>query len=153
MLRQAHHSYSQAMEERGSVLARRSLLIIGVLMALAGLYIVVQPVDANDFQGTTGVVWSDFQNANPEPAAYLEREGRLLGVSFAFLGIVAAGMSATVLRRNDRSAWIVAWFLPLTLASAAAVFFGGDGAMLGAFYAVAALTAGTLVAIGTRTAS
>ena len=138
------------MEERGPVLARRALLVIGTLIALAGLYIVAQPVDANDFEGTTGVAWTDFQTANPEPAAYLEREARLLGVSFTFLGIAAAGMAATVLKRGDRGAWTVAWFLPLALVGASAVFFAGGGAMLGAFYAVAAVVSGVLVAIGLR---
>ena len=153
MLRRAPFSYHRGMEERGPVLARRTLLVIGILVAVAGIYPLTTPIDANDFERATGVGWTEFRSANPEPAAYLEREARLLGVSFVFLGIAAAGMATTVLKKDDRGAWTVAWFLPLALAGVAAVFFGSGGSALGAFYAVAAVVAGIPVAIGTRAAT
>lgn len=143
-------SYRSDMEERGPVLARRAFLVIGILVAAAGIYPLTTPVDGNDFEETTGIAWTDFQRSDPEPAAYLEREARLLGVSFLFLGLAAAGMTATALKRRDRGAWIVASFLPLALAGVAAVFLTADAAMLGGFYAVASVIAVIPVVIGIR---
>ncbi len=140
------------MEERGSVLARRSLLVIGILVVLAGLYILSSPVDANDFEDATGVAWSAFEVANPEPASYLEREARLLAVSFAGLGIVAVSLATTLLKSGDRTAWNLTWFLPLTLAGAAAVFLVSGAGGLGGFYGVAAVASGVVVLIGVRSA-
>ena len=140
------------MEERGSVLARRSVILIGGLMAVAGLYILTSPVDASDFESATGVEWSAFESSNPEPASYLEREARLLGVSFAVLGLVGVGLAATVLKGGDRSAWNIAWFLPLALAGAAAVFLGSGAGALGGFYGAAAVVAGAVVVVGVRRA-
>lgn len=117
---------------------------------MAGTYILTSPVDPNDFESATGVAWTAFEDANPEPAAYLEREARLLGVSFAFLGVVAAGMATTSLKRNERSSWNVTWFLPLALAGLAGVFLAADAGALGGFYGAAAVVAGVVVAIGVR---
>lgn len=133
--------------------ARISILVLGILMTLAGLFILTQPVDANDFEGETGIAWSDFQASDPETAKYLVREARLLGVSFAVLGAVAVAIAARLLRAGNRTAWGIVWFVPVAFAGSAVVFLTSDAAMLGPFYAVATVVAGIVVGIGMRSAS
>jgi uncharacterized membrane protein HdeD (DUF308 family) len=127
-------------------------LILGIMMLGAGLFILSQPVDANDFEAATGIVWEEYQTADPEAADYLVREAQLLGVSFAVLGGIAAALAWTMLRRGNRTAWTITWFIPIAFTATAAVFFGSDAAVLGSFYAVAAVFGIAIVWAGRRTA-
>lgn len=47
-----------------------SMLVIGVLMVAAGLFIVSEPVSADDFEAATGVVWDDFKSSDAVVADY-----------------------------------------------------------------------------------
>ena len=125
---------------------------IATLMILAGLYILSQPVDPGDFESTTGVAWNGFAADNPEVAEYLEREARLLGVSFAGLGVAGLAVALQLLRTGNRAGWTIAWFIPLVLVAAAIVFYTGDGAALGTFYGVIAFLAAAVVWWGGSTA-
>jgi uncharacterized membrane protein HdeD (DUF308 family) len=127
-------------------------LILGVLMLGAGLFILSQPVDANDFETATGIVWEEYQASDSEAADYLVREARLLGVAFAVLGGVAAALAWTLLRAGSRTAWVITWFIPIAFTGTAAVFFGTDAAALGSFYAGAAVFGIAIVWAGQRTA-
>lgn len=129
-----------------------TVVVLGVLMLAAGLFILGQPVDAADFETETGIAWEDYQASLPGAADYLMREARLLGWSFAVLGGVATAIAATLLRRGDHAAWAIVWFLPIAYAGSAAVFYGSGGVGLGTFYATAAVAAVTVVVAGQRTA-
>lgn len=129
-----------------------AVLVLGVLMFVAGLFILGQPVDAADFETETGIVWDDYQASLPQAADYLMREARLLGWAFAVLGGVATAIATTLLRRADRTAWAIAWFVPIALAGSAAVFYSSGGSALGTFYVSVAVAAVLVVAVGQRTA-
>lgn len=117
-----------------AAIARVTVLVLGVLMLGAGLFIVSQPVDGDDFETATGVAWDEFRSSDPEAADYLEREARLLGVAFAVLGGVAAALAVTFLKTGSRTAWTIAWFIPIAFAGTAAVFYSADASVLGGFY-------------------
>ena len=129
-----------------------AVLMLGVLMLGAGLFILGQPVDAADFEGETGIAWEEYQTSDPEAADYLVREARLLGVSFAVLGGVAAAVAATLLRAGNRTAWAIVWFIPVAFIGSAAVFYSASATALGSFYTGGALVAVIVVATGQRTA-
>ncbi len=131
---------------------RFAVLVAGIatLMVLAGIYILFQPVDSGDFESTTGVSWEGFAADNRDVADYLEREARLLGVAFAALGAVGVAVALGLLRKGVPQGWAIAWYIPAVLAGAAIVFFAGDGAALGSFYAVVAVIAGGVIWVGHR---
>lgn len=63
------------------------LFVLSGLLAVTVLYILVAPVDPNDFESTTGLSWHDFSASNPEVADYLAREARILAIGY--LGLAA----------------------------------------------------------------
>jgi hypothetical protein len=143
----AHTARSTAQQ-----IARYTVLGIALLLALTALYILAVPVDANDFESTTGASWDSFSDANPEVADYLAREARLLATGFLGFSL----MSAVIAWRWPHGAGVpavrVLWLLPLTMWAAAIVFFTGDGGALGAIYLVAGLiAAGALLVVMRRT--
>lgn len=129
-----------------------SMLVIGVVMVAAGLFIVSEPVSADDFEDATGVVWEEFESSDADVAAYLVREATLLGVSFAVLGLVATGLTWSLLRRGSRTGWSIAWFVPVAFGGSAAVFYGADAGLLGGFYAGATVLAIVVVLVGASNA-
>ena len=129
-----------------------SMLAIGVLMVAAGLFIVSEPVSADDFEEATGVVWEDFESSDAAVADYLVREARLLGVAFTVLGIVAVAVAWSLLRKGSRTGWRIAWFVPVVFAGSAAVFYSADAGLLGGFYAGATVVAAVVVLVGASNA-
>lgn len=127
------------MEERMSNSRKRGWLVVAVvagLVLLSGIYPLVVPVDEGDFEGETGVVWSEFQTEEPAVADYLEREARAVavaGIGFAALGL---GLAAGPLRRGEASAWRVLWIFTAALALIAVVFLGSGGVTIGVMYLV-----------------
>lgn len=53
-------------------------------------YIPAAPVSNADFRSTTRVGWDSLSSANPDVAAYLMREARLLAMGFLGLTLVVA---------------------------------------------------------------
>lgn len=133
-------------------IGRYTFLGVALLLALAALYILAEPIDANDFESTTGASWESFSDANPEVADYLAREARLLAVGFLGFALMSAVLAWWWPQVPDVPMARVLWLVPLTLWAAAVVFFTGDGSTLGAIYLVAGVVAaGALLVVMRRT--
>ena len=135
---------------RSRVVGSWVYLAVALLVAAMTLYVLFVPVDASDFERTTGGDWDAFSAANPAVADYLTREARLLAIGFLGLGLMATAVGRALSRSGD--SWIVraAWVLPVALVAGALVFFGGDGATLGAFYLALGVIAGAALAAAGR---
>lgn len=125
------------------------VFVLAVLVALFGVFVLFSPVDANDFERETGIVWSEFAADRPSVADYLEREARLLGAVTLGFGLFAAGLAFSSRRGSDGAVTSLLWIFPVVLGLTAVVFFAGGAAGLGGFYLVAAILAAAGVA-GTR---
>jgi hypothetical protein len=119
-------------------------LIVALLMVAMSAYIILVPVDPNNFEATTGSSWAAFSSSNPEAAEYLEREARLLAVGFLGLSLLAAAVAWGRFQGDDRSAIGPLWLFPLALLGAGVVFISGGGVALGSAY----LVAGVVAALG-----
>ena len=111
-------------------------MIVALLVVVFGLFLLTSPVDASDFNRETDLDWAEFSSEAPEVASYLEREGRLLGATAFGLGALAAGLAGTLVRKGDRTAWWLLWFLPVSLVFYALVFVASGAALLAVFYLV-----------------
>lgn len=122
------------------------LLVLSGLVAASVLYIVVVPVDAEDFESTTGVPWEEFAASTPEVADYLAREARLVAVGYLGLALLAGVTAWSGLCTGNRWAARALWFLPVTLGLTSVVFLASGGVTLGVSYgAVTVIAAGALV--------
>jgi hypothetical protein len=110
------------------------VVVLALLFVVFGLYVLAVPVDAADFERATDTDWDAFSSASPAVADYLEREARLLGVASIAIGALVAGLAWTLVRRGDRSAWVLLWLLPAATTLFALVFLTGDATALGGFY-------------------
>ena len=118
------------------------LFVLGILLSLTSLFIVISGgFDMSDFEMSTGVVWDEFTDLQPEVAAYVVRLLRLSGVGFAGFALFAAALAWTGYRRGKRDAWYIMWLFPIILGGTAIVFFTADAAGLGAYYGGAAVIA------------
>jgi hypothetical protein len=88
--------------------------ILAALMALSALFIVVNGVDSADFVASTGIDWPQFQQSDPEIAAYITRLERLAGAGGLSLAAFGLVIGLTALRHRQRSGWISFWVLPLS---------------------------------------
>lgn len=129
---------------RGIGVGGAVFIMIALLMAATTAYIFFVPVDANNFEATTGLSWADFRSSNPNTADYLTREARLLAIGFLGLSLMAASVAWLALRGDDRQVSRALWLFPLALLGTAIVFITGDGVALGFTY----LLAGALAAVG-----
>ncbi len=120
------------------------ILVMALLLAATTVFILVVPVSDTDFEVTTGVGWDSFSSANPEVAAYLMREARILAVGYLGLTLLVAAKAWQLMRRDEAWPNKALWLFPLTLWGAVLVFFTGGGAGLGFMY----LAAGLIVALG-----
>jgi len=114
---------------------------LALLLVVFGVFVLFSPVDPNDFESGTGVLWSEFSTTQPDVAGYLEREARLLASVIIGFGLLVAGVVSTLVRTGNRTAWILSWIFPATLTLIAVVFFASDAAALGSYYAVATVVA------------
>jgi len=114
---------------------------LGVLLAAFGAYVLFVPVDPADFLAETGTDWAAFMSAQPDAAAYLEREARLIAALSLGFGALCAVLAIGPLRRGDRAAWWILWLLPADLALITVVFFASAATALGLYYAVVAVVA------------
>ena len=134
---------------QGRGLARWSrivLLVLSGLLTLIGPYILAFPVDPDDFGFTTGVVWEEFSASDPEVAAYLAREARLLAIGYLGFALFAVAIVWSRLRLGDPWAARVLWILPAVLALTAVVFLFSAGLRLAIIYgAMAVVTAAALL--------
>lgn len=122
------------------------LLVLSGLVAASVLYIVVVPVDADDFESATGVPWAGFAASTPEVADYLVREARLVAVGYFGLALFAGVTAWSGLRAGDRWAARALWVLPATLGLTSVVFLASGAVTLAASYgAVTVMAAGALV--------
>lgn len=119
-------------------------LIVAVLMAAMTAFILFVPIDANNFEETTGLSWADFSSSNSEAAAYLTREARLLAIGFLGLSLLAAAVAWGAFHDDDRPASRALWLFPLAMLGAGIAFITGDGVALGSTY----LLAGAIAAMG-----
>jgi hypothetical protein len=122
------------------------LLALALLLAAATIYILIEPVDASNFESTTGTAWDAFSTLNPEAADYLIREARLLAVGWLGFTLLAAGVVWWPLRRGDGWARGVLWLFPIALLGATAVFMASGDTVLGGSYLVAGVVAGVALA-------
>ena len=114
---------------------------VGLLVALAGLFILVSGVDPSDFEASTGVSWDAFAQSEPGVASYLNRLLGLIGASAVGFGLLSAGVAYWGLRGGIRWSWVALWILPVTLGLFAGVLFLNGAVSLGAFYLGVALVA------------
>lgn len=131
-------------------LAAVVLFTLALLLAATAAYILFVPVDASNFEVTTGVSWDGFSSANPEVADYLVREARLLAVGFLGLTLLTAILAWGPLRRGDSWAGRALWLFPATLLVAAMVFLLSGDPILGGMYVAAGLIAATALAVAVR---
>lgn len=141
------HSKSAPWYERR---ASSFVLVLAVLVALFGLFVLFSPVDSNDFETETGVAWSEFSDNAPAVADYLRREARLLGAVTLGFGLFAAGLSLGSRQRPDRTLSRLLWIFPAVLGLIGIVFLVSDAAGLGSFYVVVAIIAAIGVALSLR---
>lgn len=125
-------------------------LVVAVLVTAMTAFILAVPIDAADFESTTGVNWESFSASAPEVADYLTREARLLAVGFLGLTLLAAAIAWGFLRRGAPGAKGALFVFPAALVGAAIVFFAGGGSVLGATYLGAASMAGLGLALAGR---
>lgn len=116
-------------------------LIVVLLLAATSAFILFVPVDANNFETTTGVSWADFSSSNPEAAGYLTREARLLAIGFLGLSLLTAAVAWDAFRSRDRSLVRALCVFPLVLLGCGIFFVTADDAGLGLAYLVAAAIA------------
>ena len=130
-----------------------TLVVISALLVAFGLFVLFSPVDPNDFEATTGLSWSAYSSANAEAAGYLEREARLLAVSFIGVGLFSLALAWYGVREGSDLAVKAMWILPVILVGSAVVFFLGEGTALGWYYAGIAVIAALAVARAASTAT
>ena len=126
------------------------VFVLSVLVTLFGVFVLFSPVDSNDFENETGILWSEFTDDAPSVADYLRREARLLGAMTLGFGLFAAGLAFASRRGLDRTVLGLLWIFPGVLGVTAVVFFTSDAAGLGGFYLVAAILAAAGVALAGR---
>lgn len=127
------------------------VFVTALLLAATTAFILVVPVDASNFETTTGVSWDAFAAANPEAADYLTREARILAVGYLGFTLLVAAVTWWPLRRGDPWAARALWLFPATLLAAAVVFLSSDDGLLGGMYLGAgAVTGIALVLAGRR---
>jgi hypothetical protein len=120
--------------------ARIGLVAIGLLLAASAVYVIAVPVDPEYIHTTTGITWDAFMVANPEIAAYMEREARLLGVGYLGLGLLTAALAWRLPSSGRARETASLWIVPLTLGAATA-------ALLPAGFSVVVLTYGVLAVL------
>ena len=129
---------------RGIGVGGITFLVVALLMAAMSAYILFIPVDATNFEMTTGLNWTDFSSSNPGAAEYLTREARLLAIGFLGLSLLSAAVAWREFHQDDRSTSRAHWLFPAALLGAGIVFLTGEGVALGSTY----LVAGALAAVG-----
>jgi hypothetical protein len=129
----------------GFRIALAVLMLLALALTALGLLVLVFPIDPNDFQATTGQAWEAFSSANPEIAAYLEREARLLAVVITGVGLLTLFVVWYGVRDRSEIAVKTMWTIPVVLVGVAAVFILSESLLLaGVSAGVAALVALTL---------
>ena len=113
------------------------LVILGGLQAASGLAILINPVDWARFERSTGIARS------PDLAVWVEGQARLCGGMAFGVGLFAAALAWTQVRRQDLAGWRLMWIFPGVLALMTIVF-----AISGALPQAGAYGALTVVAIG-----
>lgn len=137
---------SQSWGRRVSVIL---MILTSLAIAVGGLYVLLVPVDEAYFSAATGVEWTTFSAEEPEIAAYVESDARLLGITWVATGLLSLGFVLTAMRRRgDRSSnWL--WVEVAVLLLAAGVFVSSDAVGLAAYYAALGVIAGgALLAAG-----
>ena len=122
------------------------LAVLTVLFAFFPFFV---PVDPGNFESSTGVVWDDFEAANPEAADYLAREARLLGSAWLGFALFSAGIAGTYFRNGDRVGSRLMWIFPTVLVLVGLVFMVYDDMQLGVMYTAV----GVLAAVGVLSGS
>ena len=129
------------MSERGSRYAWITLVLLGVVLVVFGVYALMVTIESGRFEAQTGQVWAEFSTANPEVAAYLERERRLLGILTVAFGLFTTVLAWYGMRRGIGLAVRAMWIVPAVMAAVAIVFVVGDRPELGVTYAVVTVLA------------
>lgn len=128
-------------------------LIVTLLLAAMTGFILLVPIDANNFEVTTELSWDAFSSSNPEAAEYLMREARLLAIGFLGLSLLTAVVAWDTFRADDRQLRRALWLFPLALLGSGLVLIAGDGGGLGAVYLVVGTIAGVALALAPRRTS
>lgn len=126
------------------------LTAIALLFTAMMTYILLVPVDGNDFESVTDQSWDLFSAANPQAADYLTREARLLAMGFLGLCLLVAVLSWTRLRDGDSEVASPLLVFPFTILGASVVFLASGGPVLGVTYLIVGMTALGCIAIATR---
>jgi hypothetical protein len=113
-----------------------AVALIGGLLAVAGIGILLNPVDVGDFEARTGVAWSDTL------ATFVQGQARLCGSMALGVGLFAAGLASTLLRRGSSDAWWLAWVLPIVLTLMMVIFASSDALAQAMTFGIAAAVAG-----------
>lgn len=139
---------------RRSRLGPTIFLVVAGLLSVLYVFIMFIPVDAANFESTTGLNWDVFRADNPEIVDYLTREARLLAVGGLGLSLLTVVTVWGPLRRGDGWAQKALWLFPLTMAAVAVIFLiSGDAAIGGMYVFVALVTGLALVLSGPKDVS
>lgn len=112
-----------------------ALAILGGLVGLSGVFILINPVNWANFEEATGVA------RNPDLAIWVEGQARLCGSMALGVGVFAAALAATYVRRRDLTGWRLIWIFPGLLALMAVVFALSSAAPQAGFYGALAVLA------------
>jgi hypothetical protein len=81
-------------------------------MAAMAACVIFVPVDATNFETTTGLDRAEFSSSTPEAADYLIREARLLAIGFLGLSLMSAAVAWRGFHQDDPSAGRALWLFP-----------------------------------------
>jgi hypothetical protein len=133
------------------------LLVVGAFLALGSVYDLISaargqlPSDhASTFAALTGTSWQDATSVSQPTTPYV----RLMEIDYAVYELLFAALFLIVvaipLRRGERWAWWSCWLIILPELVFAALFGAHDATNLVIAIAVAVITAGALLALGSR---
>jgi len=95
------------------------LLGLGILTLVFALMFVFLPtsmLEFGDFEGYTGMAWSELEASNPLVAEFfLQSAFVAIGYSMLGMAIFTIAISLTAYRRGKRWAWYAMWYVPVFL--------------------------------------
>jgi hypothetical protein len=115
------------------------LIVVSALLALNGVALYFISASPATFEQDTGVPISEVRQVFPTVADHIVREGQIISMSLASLGLLAFVVALGGYRNGSPWAWNAMWVLAGTLAAFSAGFILIAGRLdIGAFYLVLA---------------
>ena len=119
--------------------------VLAALLILGGTFALPTGIDPTEFEGSTGIAWSEFSTSQPAAANYIMRLVRLLGAATISISLFVVALGLQAFRRKELWAYYTMWILPISFAGYTAVFYTHGAIGLAAFYGAAALICGLVL--------